>query len=283
MGAFRQSALALVIGGATLFSGGVAADPVNGGNVRNPIGQLKAMVDALTVRVAELEVNSQTARQLQTRVETLEAENTTLQARLACVSIGSNSWDLFLDGCNVHVRDGTGGSDSTSGMGNLVIGYDEGSGGKTGTHNLVVGPNHRYTSWGGVVFGRDNRTTAPSASALGGSGITVNHEGSWGAGTVTDNATGFAVDALNVTMVAATRQTLRSGSTLTLDSSTLTLDSNALTEISSTGNTRITSSALTQVEGALVRINGGSRPAARQGDNVINGVIGAGSPTVLLP
>lgn len=273
---FRRSALALVLGGATLFSGAVAADPVNGKNLRNPIAQLQAMVDELTVRVADLETNRQTIEQLHVRVEALEAENTTLQARLACISTASNSWDLFLDGCNVHVRDGTGGSDSTSGLGNLLIGYDEGIGGKTGTHNLVVGPNHQYTSWGGVVFGRDNRTTAPSASALGGSGITVNHEGSWGAGAVADNATGFTVDALNVTMVAAMGQTLRAGSTLMLDSG-------ALTSISSDGNTRIIGAGSTRVEGALVRINDGSRPAARLGDHVINGVIIEGAPTVLLP
>lgn len=94
---------------------------------------------------------------------------------------------------------------------------------------------------------------------------------------------GGTTDALNVTMVAAMRQTLRAGSMLTLDSSTLKLDSSALTEISSTGNTRITSAASTQVEGGLVRINGGGRPAARLGDQVINGVISQGAPTVLLP
>jgi hypothetical protein len=55
-------------------------------------------------------------------------------------------------------------------VGNLIIGYDEDSGEneKTGSHNLVIGPNHTYSSWGGVVAGTGNAITNAGASVTGG-------------------------------------------------------------------------------------------------------------------
>jgi len=85
---------------------------------------------------------------------------------------------VIFHGANVHVQSG---SDATfvagqfAGLGNLIVGYNEettpGSRvgfGIIGSHNLVVGPGHAYTSMGGVVFGKENRVTAESASVLGG-------------------------------------------------------------------------------------------------------------------
>ncbi len=90
--------------------------------------------------------------------------------------------DVYFEGCNVHVRSGSGTTagfiippTSTSpgdiptvnGLGNLIIGYNEFSGGpagfllgtedRTGSHNLVVGPEHSYSSYGGLVAGVNNR------------------------------------------------------------------------------------------------------------------------------
>jgi hypothetical protein len=87
---------------------------------------------------------------------------------------------LIFEGVNVHVRSGAGSTnDGTSeedpataltGLGNLVIGYNEtlDSLERNGSHNLVVGSLHAYSSWGGFVAGLANSITAPSASVSGG-------------------------------------------------------------------------------------------------------------------
>ena len=49
--------------------------------------------------------------------------------------------DLVSEGCNVHIRNGDGQTDSINSLGNLVVGYDENSGQdkKNGSHNLIIG------------------------------------------------------------------------------------------------------------------------------------------------
>ena len=53
------------------------------------------------------------------------------------------------------VTDGTGSTwGANDGLGNLIVGYDEGTSepnpdDKGGSHNLVVGPEHTYRSYGG--------------------------------------------------------------------------------------------------------------------------------------
>jgi hypothetical protein len=77
--------------------------------------------------------------------------------------------DLIITGCNVHIRDGSGDTHgATNGLGNLIIGYNANSGGalRTGSHNLVIGDNHSYTSSGGVVAGAYNTVSGPNAVAL---------------------------------------------------------------------------------------------------------------------
>jgi hypothetical protein len=41
-------------------------------------------------------------------------------------------------------------------------------GSRIGSHNLVVGPSHAYTSTGGAVFGDNNLISGQSATILGG-------------------------------------------------------------------------------------------------------------------
>ena len=91
---------------------------------------------------------------------------------------------IFHD-ANVHVQSGLKGTTDEvdpatgliragglTGMGNLFVGFNEemalGSRVGAGSHNLIVGPFHTYTSTGGVVFGKENMVSAQSASVLGG-------------------------------------------------------------------------------------------------------------------
>ncbi|MGH1470339.1 MAG: hypothetical protein ACRBCS_04050 [Cellvibrionaceae bacterium] len=99
---------------------------------------------------------------------------------------------IFFTGANVHVNNGLGNTSTINGLGNLIIGYDENfvsfgpefcvgsnkdialsadsnqvdceaNGGvwstvnqKNGSHNLVVGIEHSYPQYGGLISGRNN-------------------------------------------------------------------------------------------------------------------------------
>jgi hypothetical protein len=71
-------------------------------------------------------------------------------------------------GVNVQIVNAAGKTESTNGEGNLVIGYDEEPGEQTGSHNLILGEEQTFTSFGGIDGGNGNRITAPFASVVGG-------------------------------------------------------------------------------------------------------------------
>ncbi len=77
-------------------------------------------------------------------------------------------------GVNVQIVNGTGVTSTTNGSGNLVIGYGETSGesatpgAQSGSHDLILGENQTYTSYGDLLAGNDNRVLAPYASITGG-------------------------------------------------------------------------------------------------------------------
>lgn len=78
-------------------------------------------------------------------------------------------------GVNVQIINGEDETNETNGEGNLVLGYDENEGKhlQTGSHNLVLGFEQTFTSFGGIVGGFDNAITAPFASVTGGSANTA--------------------------------------------------------------------------------------------------------------
>lgn len=61
---------------------------------------------------------------------------------------------------------------TTNGLGNLIIGYDEafpfGANDRTGSHNLVIGKWHTYSSFGGLLGGDTNTVSAPYSTVAGG-------------------------------------------------------------------------------------------------------------------
>ena len=151
------------------------------------------------------------SKALRARVRALEATVAELEAKLTYMRVeqdpdnGLAGPHVIFEGCNVHVRSGSGDStdgtfdltnrtlipDTTPlGLGNLVLGYDEapifGEGpSRGGSHNLIVGPGHNFSSVGGVLFGQENKVTAPLASVTGGylnlaSGIESSVSGGFG-------------------------------------------------------------------------------------------------------
>jgi hypothetical protein len=78
--------------------------------------------------------------------------------------------DLVVSGANLYVQSGAGSTQApVNGKGNLIIGYDEtNNDAKTGSHNLVVGPYHTYSSYGGLVAGFNNEISGRLATVSGG-------------------------------------------------------------------------------------------------------------------
>lgn len=100
---------------------------------------------------------------------------------------------VTLSGYNLQIVNGKGRTDdgtkddfgnpipgkSLSGLGNLIIGYngpgnDLGAGDvRTGSHNLILGDQNNYSSFGGLVAGADNAITNIYASVSGGAANTA--------------------------------------------------------------------------------------------------------------
>jgi hypothetical protein len=110
---------------------------------------------------------------LEARVAALETRVAELETLLSSMSISADGQNVYFTGVNVHVRNDT---ESTNGipdgLGNLIVGYDEqrlfGSD-KNGSHNLIIGREHNYTSFGGLVAGFRNTISGGEASVSGGS------------------------------------------------------------------------------------------------------------------
>lgn len=105
------------------------------------------------------------------RLDALEAENERLKALLAGVSRDGDT--LLFDGMNLQVVNGMGQTDSKNTLGNVIIGYDSFASGtpfRGGSHYLVVGDEHHYRSWGGIVAGYGSIVSGEYASVYGGQG-----------------------------------------------------------------------------------------------------------------
>jgi hypothetical protein len=124
------------------------------------------------------ELNTVVARldDLEGQVASLESENQTLRDDLDSLSaqvpdcMATEGGDAVFEGCNVHVRNGMGSTGSTNGAGNLIVGYNENDQGfnRAGSHNIVIGRDHGYSSFGGLVAGQLNQITGMYASVTGG-------------------------------------------------------------------------------------------------------------------
>jgi len=140
----------------------------------------------LPERVAELEA----------QVEVLAAALQEAQEILQFVRVETEEINYMagphwiIEGANVHVRSGYGGTEegcqshdpdfpnceSLTGLGNLIVGYNEhhprpapgGGERRTGSHNLVVGRYHSYSSFGGFVAGDNNWIAGANATITGG-------------------------------------------------------------------------------------------------------------------
>jgi hypothetical protein len=84
---------------------------------------------------------------------------------------------------NVQIVNGEGKTATVNGEGNLVVGYDENPGTErgepgvqTGSHNVILGEEQEFTSYGGLVVGEGNSITGRFASVSGGTFNTASGE-----------------------------------------------------------------------------------------------------------
>jgi hypothetical protein len=119
------------------------------------------------------------------------AADTALQDRAAALEnktqyVSIDGGEMFITGTNLNIRNGLGAtngnpadpastdpaSTQVNGKGNLIVGYNE-FGTHGGSHNFVIGVNHSYHSFAGLLAGKSNNLWAPYASITGGAANSV--------------------------------------------------------------------------------------------------------------
>jgi len=134
------------------------------------------------------------------RVEALEAKLAYLTVQSGTIN-GLSGPHIIITGANVHIRSGSGQTSdggSPVGRGNLIIGYNEQLSvpvvGRGGSHNLVVGPMHEYSSYGGLVAGRQNTVSGGYTSVSGGYDNTASNTYASVSGGQGNTANAYAAD-----------------------------------------------------------------------------------------
>ena len=81
---------------------------------------------------------------------------------------------ISFSGANVSVDNGASSTQTLNGLGNVIIGYNlSDSDVRTGSHNLIVGDRHSYSSSSSIVSGNNHRASGGSVALLGGSNNVV--------------------------------------------------------------------------------------------------------------
>jgi hypothetical protein len=161
------------------------------------------------------------------------------------ISIGSfDGTTLTLSGINLQIVSGTGATNgAVNGTGNLIVGYNEDGGyDRSGSHNLVVGPYHGYSSYGGLVAGENNQVNAPSASVSGG-----------------------------VSGIASAKNAAISGGTNNVASGESSAVSGGFANVASGNAASVTGGELNAASGTATSITGGQQNAAVTFNSAVNG------------
>jgi len=88
--------------------------------------------------------------------------------------LGNMVTTIRFHGANVQIVSGSGTTDSAvDGTGNLIVGYNElrlapAPNDRSGSHNLVVGKKHNFSSFGSFVTGHSNTASGYYSSVSGG-------------------------------------------------------------------------------------------------------------------
>lgn len=242
----------------------------------------------------------ESCEELRARVEFLENSIEDLQTILA--GIWRHGDTIIFEGVNVQIVSGTGNTDGApNGRGNLIVGYNEerqSYNERAGSHNIVVGMRHNYSSYGGLVVGDSNTITGAFSSVSGGTENEANgvHSAvSGGIGRSIADAYEWCGGPLraadqdgSVTIETDSDITLTSGGQVSLKGNLLGLESAITMDISTGGSTvNLTGSSIDLASPRIgLNVDGSGKPAARVGDPIVcaggAGKIIHGSATVLI-
>jgi hypothetical protein len=104
--------------------------------------------------------------------------------------------EVFITHANLHIVNGLGSTETTNGLGNLIVGYNElrqpefFQNIRTGSHNVVVGQQHNFSRFGGLVVGDFNTISGDFSTVSGGAFNTASGLFSWVGGGIFNTATG---------------------------------------------------------------------------------------------
>ena len=109
--------------------------------------------------------------------------------------MGGTYTTIQIHDANLQIVNGSGATDGlVDGLGNLIVGYNElrGAGDdRSGSHNLVVGKEHNFSSFGGLVAGFSNTVSGNLSSVSGGRFNTASGDYSWVSGGTGNQASGL--------------------------------------------------------------------------------------------
>jgi len=173
-------------------------------------------LEALKAEVASLRAE---VSALQSRLATIETNNSLKLGPFIVFNPGQENGvvgpNITFKGANIHIVSGSGSTDDNrtpTGLGNLIIGYDEdpktyvdsspfgnlplsplNPGDRGGSHNLVIGAANRFTqaAFSGLVVGTANTIQAYGASVTGGTGNIAESYGCSVSGGFSNSAGGF--------------------------------------------------------------------------------------------
>src|SRR5262245_53382740 len=110
-----------------------------------------------------------------------------LEKKLAAMDFDAVANEVVITGANLRIVNGLGSTETTNGLGNLIVGYNESTpirpDSRSGSHNVVVGEGNNFSSFGGLVVGLGNEISGTFASVTGGTVNTASGGGSsvsWG-------------------------------------------------------------------------------------------------------
>lgn len=131
---------------------------------------VKSLQQTNTSQAAEIKALKKRLDQAEDDLTAIDVGLQVVEAKTAPISVAGT--DFTITGKNVFIVDGSGDTESTSGVGNLTIGYNalrgNGTDLRTGTHNLILGDGGNYSSYGGLVAGDSNSISRPYATVTGG-------------------------------------------------------------------------------------------------------------------
>lgn len=167
----------------------------------------------------DLAALAQRVRDLETEVTTLASSRMLLSGKVASLEgtldgVTREGTTLRFSGVNLQLLSGSGSESSLNGLGNLIVGYNEGSGAQTGSGNLIMGTaaqeatsygsilgghGSKATGPGTVVFGANNRASAEASTVVGGADNVASGVFSMVGGGTQDEATALGSAAVGGT------------------------------------------------------------------------------------